>query len=99
LASDAVTYVVLRDVEGGARLEDAIFADLHEAWMCFEQAGRVCDNDPDEMGNGDQTIVSQCWLYAVNTTDTTIARETARTGQSVLLASYCQVDFPAAGKQ
>ena len=81
-------YVVVREIEGGARRDAAAFPTLGEARPYYDKARLVCDNDPDEFGDGDPTIVSNCWLYAVDAADTAEARAMALDGLGELLASY-----------
>lgn len=42
----------------------------------------------DEFGDGDPTIISNCWLYVADTDDSATARAMTREGQAVLVASY-----------
>lgn len=83
-------YIVVRDIEGGDRREDVVFSTLDEAQACYNQAELVCANDPDEFGEGDPTIVTQCWLYAANTDDPSVARAMALDGRAILIVSYSE---------
>ena len=88
-------YVVVRDIEGGAWGDDAVFGALPEAQACYRQAELVCDNDPDEFGDGDLTIISQCWLYATDTNDPAVARALVRDGLATLISEYSEESFSA----
>lgn len=81
-------YVAAREVEGVKELQTAVFTEPREAWDCYEQARRVSDNDPDEFGDGDPSVVFNCWLYLANTDDQVTAEATMREGRAVLVASY-----------
>ena len=87
-----VLYVVIREIEG-AKKEAAAFRSRQDAQDVYDQAARVCDNDPDEMGNGDLTIVSQCWLYEADAADAEQALAHVHAGRGTLLASYATEDF------
>jgi len=86
-------YVVVREIEGGKRQQSAVFATSTAAMVRYERARLVCDNDPDEFGDGDPSIVSRCWLYAADATDQVTARAMTRDGRAVLVASYSEADF------
>lgn len=81
-------YVVVRDIEDGTWRDDAVFSTVREARSYYNKARLVSDNDPDEFGEGDPTVVSRCWLYAAATGDPAVAREMARDGRAILVASY-----------
>ena len=84
---------MIREIEDGGRLEYAVFADKGEAQACYDQAALVCDNDPDEFGEGDPAIVSQCWLYLANTDDPNVAKAMAQDGRAILIVSYSEESF------
>jgi hypothetical protein len=86
-------YVVVRDIEGGSQHDDVVFPTLLEAQGCYKQAELVGDNDPDEFGDGDPTIVSQCWLYATDTDDPAMARALVRGGLAVVISEYSKESF------
>lgn len=86
-------YVVVREIEGGPHRDDTVFSVMHEARQYYITARLVCDNDPDEFGNGDPAIVSCCWLYAVDTRDPEVARVMARDGRAILVASYANAEM------
>jgi hypothetical protein len=78
-------YVVVREIDGGARHDDVLFVAFEEAQSYYGRMLRICDNDPDEFGDGDPTIVSCCWLYMANTDDPDIARAMALNGRAALI--------------
>ena len=86
-------YVVVRDIENGTRRDACAFVSREESRSVYEKAKRVCDNDPDEFGDGDPTIVSQCWLYEVGAPDAEQAVAMAREGHGRRVASHPEEDF------
>jgi hypothetical protein len=66
--------------EGGARHNAVAFSSLAAARSVYGRDEHICDNDPDEFGNGDPTIVSQCWLYEVDMDDAEHAINLVRLG-------------------
>jgi len=86
-------YVVVREIEGGSEADNSVFTNRNKARTYYARAHKVCDNDPDEFGEGDPSIVCRCWLYVVNTDDASTARAMVRDGRAVLVASYPEADF------
>jgi hypothetical protein len=86
-------YVVVREIEGGDRRENVVFSARDEAQACYDQAELVCYNDPDDSGDGDPAIVSQCWLYAANIDDPDVARAMTLNGRAILIVSYSEESF------
>ena len=81
-------YVVIREIEDGTRCDDALFVTSRAARQHYRKARLVCDNDPDEFGEGDPAIISRCWIYAADTREPDEARAMVRDGRAVLVASY-----------
>jgi len=81
-------YVVVRSIEGGDRYDDALFVNFAAARSYYRRMLLICDNDPDEFGNGDPTIVSECWLYTTETLDPVVAREMVQDGRATLIDPY-----------
>jgi hypothetical protein len=64
----ATFFVVIREIEA-QRLDYRVFADEDSARGFYHLAVDVCWNEPDDAAYGDPSLVTNCWLYAVNRQD------------------------------
>lgn len=85
-------FVVVREIEQHYR-DCHTFTLEAEARRYFDQAHHVCWEEPDDTPGGDQSIVSNCWLYMVRTSDPARAEELALSERAELL----EVCFPREG--
>jgi hypothetical protein len=77
-------FVVIRDtVELGS--QKAVFTRLNEATEVYEEAAYVCRNAPGEGATDDMTIVTEAFLYAVDTTDPVAALLMVADGRATIL--------------
>jgi hypothetical protein len=58
-------YVVVRDIEDSVRYDVTVFLIPDEARAYYERAAIICDNDPDEFGEGDVPASVETFLAAL----------------------------------
>lgn len=77
-------YVVIRELEGNKR-DAAEFLMYQDAQNAYDEAAHVCDNGPEDGWGDDPSIVTNCWLGWVDTSDPEIAKRSALSGHAIIL--------------
>ena len=80
-------FVMVREIEG-ERFERAVTTDRAEAEACYAEAFRACENGPEEGPGEDPEIVSRCWLYSENTSDSAEAERMTMDGRATLIKAF-----------
>ena len=80
-------FVLILEIEGERC--GRTYRDPAEAHQCYEEACRVCMDGPDDADGMTPYLISNCWLYNVQTADSD-AVSAAMSGQGELIASFDQ---------
>lgn len=82
-------YVVIRQIENleeASRREHRVFFHLDQAKSFYKNAEYACWNEPDDTPGGDSSIVTNCWLFAVEADDPVLAVQMTLSRSATLLA-------------
>lgn len=79
-------YVLILEILGDRR--GKVYGSAEHANVCYSEAVRVCMDGPDEDDVTTPYLISNCWLYAADTTDDSAALSDAMAGRAVLLSAF-----------
>jgi hypothetical protein len=82
-------YIVIRQIENrdeAVKHDHRVFVLLDQAKRYYAAAEHVCWNEPNDTPGTDSSLVTNCWLWAVDSDDPVAAAGTAFSHRATLLA-------------